>query len=315
MRGSPSRPGGLDVVAVGHALVDIRARVTRLAGPDEEGEILEETRGAGGSAANVAIDVSLLGGRAGVVAKIGFDGFGRIVYEELWRARVDLSGLRISPGHPTGFSFVAIAPGGEIAIYSSKGAAEALEPGEVPGELLARAGAVHIASLRLDTSMAAARAARRGGALVSWDPGRGLAARGLDAAAPLLGLVDVVLVNRLEARALTGSGDPLEAARRIASLGPGLVVVKLGPQGALAYDAREGRALRVPAFRPPRVVDETGAGDAFAAALLLGLARGWGLEASLRLASAVAALKVSRLGSHSVPSLGEAARLAGLELG
>jgi ribokinase len=303
----------LDVVAVGHALVDLRARVSRLAGPDEEGEILEETRGAGGSAANVAIDASLLGGSSGVVAKIGFDAFGRLVYEELWQARVDVSGLVISPDHPTGFSFVAIAPGGEIAIYSHKGAAEALEPSELPASILRRARAVHIASLRLDTSLEAARIAREAGALVSWDPGRRLAGEGLGRLKPILGLADVVLLNSREAQAMTGLGDPAGAARLIARHGPGLVVVKLGPRGSLAYDRRRDRLIRVPAFRPPRVVDETGAGDAYAAATLLALTRGWSIEDSLRYASAVAALKVSRLGSHSVPTHEEAAALAGLQ--
>ena len=303
----------LDVVAVGHALVDLRVRVTRLAGPDEEGEIVEERRGAGGSAANVAIDVSLLGGRSGVAAKIGFDSFGRIVYEELWQARVDLEGLRISPNAPTGFSFVAIAPDGEIAIYSYKGAAEHLEPHDIPEGLPGRARIVHIASLRLDTSTHAARLARQAGATVSWDPGRRLAAHGLDRLKPMLALTDIAFLNRREAQAMTGHEDPLKAAQTIAAHGPRLVVVKLGPRGALALDAPTGRVIRVPAYKPPRVVDETGAGDAFAAAALLALARRHTLEEALRLAAATAALKVARLGSHNLPPPEEPLRLAGLQ--
>jgi len=58
-----------DVVTVGHILVDIRFIVNRFAGPDEEASILSQTRGTGGSAANVAIGVSRLGGRSAVIAK------------------------------------------------------------------------------------------------------------------------------------------------------------------------------------------------------------------------------------------------------
>ncbi|MEB2837267.1 MAG: PfkB family carbohydrate kinase [Desulfurococcales archaeon] len=289
---------GLDVVAVGHALVDIRVVVDRFPRPDEEAEILREARGAGGSAVNVAIDVSLLGGSSGVIAKIGFDSFGRIVYEELWSARVDVRGLRISPTGPTGFSIVTIDSQGHIALYGCKGVAEALEPGEIDEEVIGEARTVHIASLRLDTSIEAARLAKSHGALVSWDPGRRLASLGLERLSPLLKHVDIVFLNRLEARAMTGL-EPAGAARAIASRGPRWVVVKLGAEGALLYGPEGER--RIPAFKPPRVVDTTGAGDAFAAAALLKLARGSDIVEALTYASAAAALKVSRLGSHNMP--------------
>lgn len=296
-----AQAAGLDVVAAGHALVDVRMLVDQFPGPDEEAAIREEERGAGGSAVNVAIDVARLGGRSGVAAKIAFDGFGRIVFEELWRSRVDLRGLRISPRGRTGFSIVVVTGSGEVAIYGYKGVAEELSPGEVDVELVSSAAVLHIASLRLDTSIAAARAARGAGRLVSWDPGRRLAALGLGAVRGLLGLVDIVFVNRVEARLLTGAGDPLEAARRIAAAGPRLVVVKLGAEGAVLLDSRRGAAYRVPAYRPGRVVDTTGAGDAFAAAMLLRLARGSDVVEALRYAAVAAGLKVARLGAHSVP--------------
>ncbi len=292
----------LDVVAAGHALVDVRMVVDRFPGPDEEASIREEERGAGGSAVNVAIDVARLGGRSGVVAKIAFDSFGRVVFEELWRSRVDLRGLRIAPRGRTGFSIVVVAAGtGEVAIYGFKGVAEELAPGEVDEELVAAGRALHIASLRLDTSIAAARAARGAGRLVSWDPGRRLASLGLEAVGELLRLVDIVFVNRVEARLLTGAGDPLEAAERIASAGPRLVAVKLGAGGALLLDRGAGVAYRIPAYEPGRVVDTTGAGDAFAAAMLLRLVRGGGVVEALRYAAVAAGLKVARLGAHSVP--------------
>ena len=296
---------GLDVVAAGHALVDVRMVVDRFPGPDEEASIREEERGAGGSAVNVAIDVARLGGRSGVVAKIAFDDFGRVVFEELWRSRVDLRGLRIAARGRTGFSIVVVSAGtGEVSLCGFKGVAEELSPGEVDRELVAEAAALHVASLRLDTSIAAAGAAREAGRLVSWDPGRRLASLGLRGARELLRLVDVVFVNRVEARLLTGTGDPLEAAERIAAEGPRIVVVKLGAEGALLLDSGRGTAYRVPAYRPGRVVDTTGAGDAFAAAMLLRLVRGSSVVEALRYAAVAAGLKVSRLGAHSVPEAG-----------
>lgn len=288
----------LDVVAVGHALVDIRIIVDKFPGPDEEAEIREESRGSGGSAVNVAIDVSRLDGRSGIIAKIGFDSFGRIVFDELWRNRVDVRGLRISPEGSTGFSLVVITRDGDIAIYGSKGVADDLRPEELDIELISNTRSIHIASLRLDTSLVAAKHARERGVLVSWDPGRRLSKLGLQRVSKLLSFVDIVFLNSEEAYALTGQ-DPLNAAKLIASRGPRHVVVKMGKEGALYYGDEGIR--RIPAHRPERVVDTTGAGDAFAAATLLKLVRGASIYEALSYGSLIAALKVSRLGSHNIP--------------
>ncbi|MCE4606258.1 MAG: carbohydrate kinase family protein [Desulfurococcales archaeon] len=297
----------LDVVTVGHALVDIRIVVDRLPGPDEEAAIREEVRGAGGSAVNVSIDVSKLGGTSGIIAKISFDSFGRIVFEELWKSKVDIRGLRISPSGSTGFSIVAISNLGDITIYGSKGVAETLEPRELDKELISDAKTIHIASLRLDTSMEAAKTAKLAGAIVSWDPGRRLARQGVNKLGDLLQYVDIVFLNKLEAEAMTGH-DPAIAAKIIKSHGPRWVVVKLGSQGSLLYGPEGSK--KIPAYKPPRVLDETGAGDAFAAATLLKLVETEDIVEALNYASCVAGLKVSRLGSHNIPDYNEMSRLS-----
>ncbi|MCE4627994.1 MAG: carbohydrate kinase family protein [Desulfurococcales archaeon] len=289
----------LDVVAVGHALVDIRMLVDKFPGPDEEAEIIRETRGSGGSAVNVSIDVARLGGRSGIIAKIGFDSFGRIVYEELWKERVLLRGLRISPDMRTGFSIVTIDSGGNIALYSFKGAAEHLQPEDLDAELIGQAKILHIASLRLDTSIRAAMIAKEKGTMVSWDPGRRIAGLGLESVRQLLALTDIVFLNRNEAKLLTGK-PPEEAARIIASTGPKFVIVKLGPEGSLLYIAETGEYVRIPAHKPERVVDTTGAGDAYAAGTLLKLARGASIREAAEYGSLIASRKIANLGAHSI---------------
>ncbi|MCE4614229.1 MAG: carbohydrate kinase family protein [Desulfurococcales archaeon] len=297
---------GIDVVTVGHALVDIRIVVDRLPGPDEEAEIREEVRGAGGSAVNVSIDTSKLGGKSGIIAKIVFDSFGRIVFEELWKSQVDLRGLRISPIGSTGFSIVAISKMGDITIYGSKGVAENFEPWELDRELISDAKAVHIASLRLDTSLEAAKIAKSTGAIVSWDPGRRQARLGINRLRELLPYIDIVFLNKLEAKAMTGH-EPDVAAETIKSQGPRWVVVKLGSQGSLLYGPKGSK--KIPAYKPPKVLDETGAGDAFAAATLFKLVESEDIVDALNYASCVAGLKVSRLGSHNIPDYKEMRQL------
>lgn len=294
-----------DVVAIGHALVDIRFVVTRFAGPDEEAPIISQTRGTGGSAANVAIGVSRLGGRSAVIVKIGLDSFGRMIIDELMKEKVDVSGVKISLNE-TGFSVVIIDEEGKIVMYGFKGAAEELGPGDLEVNLIGAAKFVHIASLRLDTSLRAAEEAKKNGAVVSWDPGRRLSEKGIDYFKELIGKVDIVLVNRKEAKNLTGIEDYREAARAIRRLGPRLVVIKRGQEGVYAL-SDEGE-YDIPAYRVEKPVDTTGAGDAFASGLLMGLSRGYELRKALIYGNAVAALKVQRLGSHNVPSHEEVIR-------
>ncbi len=290
-----------EVTAIGHGLVDIRLRVNRFPGPDEEAVILEEERGAGGSAVNVAIDVSILGGESAALVKIGFDSFGRLVYDELWRYNVSLEGVRISARERTGFSIVVIDKEGSIAIYGYKGAAEKLEPHEVDIPVIEKTRALHIASLRLDTSLRAAALARENNAIVAWDPGRRLASLGIEGTRDLLRLTDIVFANMREAMLLANTGDPVEAAKRISRVGPAVVVVKLGADGALLYDKEHDRIIRKPAYKPERVIDTTGAGDAFASGFLLAVARGYSLEEALLSGLYVACKKIERLGSHSLP--------------
>lgn len=290
-----------DVITLGHALVDIRFIVDRFVGPDEEATIIKQTRSVGGSAANVAIDVSRLGGSAATIIKVGLDGFGRLIIDELMREEVDVSGVKVCLGD-TGFTVVIIDKEGRVKMYGFKGASEKLEPRDIDENIISRGKYLHIASLRLDTSIRGAETAKEHGLTVSWDPGRRQAQHGIEYYRELLRLIDIVLVNRLEARCLTGKEDYREAARIIASMGPSIVVVKRGSEGVYVYDAGNTEEIDLPAFKVPRVVDTTGAGDAFAAGLLLGLSRSYSLRKAVVYANAVAALKIMHLGSHHVPS-------------
>ncbi len=295
----------IDVVTVGHALVDIRILVENFPGIDQESKVLEQSWGSGGSAVNVAIGVRRLGLKSSILAKIGFDSFGRIIVDDLLKEGVDISGLRISLGQ-TGFTIVAINKKGEITMYGYKGAAETLEPSDLSEYAISRAKWIHIASLRLDTTIEALRIAEKYGLKSSWDPGRVLASQGLEKMKPVVSRVNVVFLNHKEATMLTGIEDYKQAAKEIASTGPETVVVKRGEKGVYIYS----RELEdeIPAYRVEKVIDTTGAGDAFASGFITGLLKGYSLRKALQYGNAVAALKISSLGSHCVPTHDEVVR-------
>ena len=127
--------------------------------------------------------------------------------------------------------------------------------------------------------------------------------------AQLLPAVDVFLANEEEVRLLGGVPDEAEAAEAVQALGAGWVVVKRGAGGARAYG--RGTVVEVPAAAVPRVVDPTGAGDAFAGGLASSLASTTA-EASTLTPSAMEAamLRGARAGALAVAAFGFEALLS-----
>ena len=85
----------------------------------------------------------------------------------------------------------------------------------------------------------------------------------------LLRWVDAFLPSEMEVRSLLGEMDPWEAALRFAEAGPQVISIKAGRRGSLIYDARSQRRWQVPAY-PARIVDVTGAGDAYCGGFMVG---------------------------------------------
>jgi sugar/nucleoside kinase (ribokinase family) len=86
----------------------------------------------------------------------------------------------------------------------------------------------------------------------------------------VLSSVGIFLCNDAEARQLTGRRNLVDAAEEIRRLGPSVVVLKRGEHGVLVFDP-EG-PFAVPAYPLQRILDPTGAGDAFAGGFLGSLA-------------------------------------------
>lgn len=139
------------------------------------------------------------------------------------------------------------------------------------------------------------------GVVLFADPGplvAGIPAATLDA---VLARCDWWSCNRREAALLTGSADPVTAARALLRRTRGGVLVRCGPDGCVVGTAGDRDPRRVPA-PVVDVVDTTGAGDAHAGVFLAGLAEGLDPLAAARRANAAAALAVTRYGPATAPS-------------
>jgi ribokinase len=296
-----------EVAVVGSLNLDLVVRVPRLPGPGETVSGDDVFRNPGGKGANQAVAAARLGRRVAMVGCVGDDDAGRDLLGALAADAVDTSRVRVVAGVPSGTALITVAEDGENQIVVSPGANARLTAEDVAAAGAALAGAaVTLLQLEvpLDTVAAAAEAAASGTVVLNPAPVRPLPAA-------VLGLVDVLVPNRVELAQLAGAPAPetVEDAVRLAGRLPvGAVVVTLGADGALVVEG--GQASHVPAV-PVRAVDTTAAGDAFCGGLADALAAGAGLRDAARRAVRVAAAACLRSGAQvSLPTPAELEALA-----
>lgn len=293
------------VTVVGSLNVDRVAVVDRLPRRGETVAAAGELRIVpGGKGANQAVAASRLGARVRLVGRVGDDDDGRSLLRSVVRAGVDARGVALTPGTATGAALVVVGPGGENVIVVSGGANACLGAADVDRNAAALASDALLVQLEAPL-VAAARAADIGhdvGAVVVLNAapvGPLLSASPADRRR-LLSSVDVLVVNETEAAALHGAdaldfGALSDTAEALCAHGPTAVALTLGARGAYVWSSGNGEL--VPA-RPSRVVDTTGAGDAFAAALAVGLAEGRRLADAARFGCAAGAIACSALGAQ-----------------
>jgi ribokinase len=258
----------------------------------------------GGSGGNTAAWLALLGLSVDLVAVAGMDVAGTDRLAELEAAGVGCSYVRRSPNAPTG-SVVVLANDAERTMLCDRGANLLLEPSDVDAALGARLDVAHLHlsgyTLLDERSRPAGRhalaVARARSVTTSVDAASAAPLRRIGGAAFLEWVrgVDVLLANLAEARALLNQTDAEPAGLALAlSRFARRAVVKLGSDGAVM--AGDDAVRRHGPERPARVVDPTGAGDAFAAGLLASWLAGDSAEAQLRAAN--------RMGGRAVAAVG-----------
>jgi sugar/nucleoside kinase (ribokinase family) len=261
----------------------------------------------GGSAAIMACGAARLGLRTGLVGVVGNDFLGRFMRESVAALGVDVSGLVVDDERPTGISVVLVR-GDDRAILTALGTIPALSAEAVDIESLRSARHVHVSSFFLQDRLrgelpALLGEARAAGATVSIDPNWDPLEEWHGGLLEALRRTDLLFANAEEVRRIAGEDDTGAAARKLAELGP-LVVVKLGADGAVAV--RGANVVRASAPRID-VVDTVGAGDSFDAGFLAGFLSGRSDEEALRLACACGALSTRAAGGTAAqPTLAEA---------
>jgi sugar/nucleoside kinase (ribokinase family) len=261
------------VVVVGDLMTDTvaRASMALARGSDTPATV---TMHGGGSGANIAAWLAVDGAEVAFVGRRGADIAGRNRDMELMGYGVDAR-LVMDPERPTGTCVVMVTHKGDHTMLSDPGANAALSPDDLPQDLFTPGGHLHVSGYTLlnpgsrQAALAALSHADRAGMSISVD-GASSAPLERTGAEPFLQLTNgttLLFVNADQGRVLTGRDDPGQAARVLNAWYPH-VVMKLGHDGAIMYSGGRPDPLRVPSQPVERIMDGTGAGDAFIAGFL-----------------------------------------------
>lgn len=308
------------MLCAGSIIVDVGKVIDHYPEREHLATIEEISASTGGPALNMAVDLRMLGAdwAVGVAGAVGDDENGAFVLTECARHRIDSAGVRTVKGAVTAFTDAMVeADGGRRTFFHHSGANSLFDGSRTDVES-SRARILHVGApgihARMDESepgggngwstlLARARAAglRTNLELVSIEP-----ARIARVTRPCLPLLDSIVINELEASAVTGidataSGPDggvdwvalEQSALELVALGVSTLAVVHFPAGCVAA-APGSRTWRQGSVRVPRnqVRSTTGAGDAFASGVLFGLHENWPVERCLELGVAAAGMSV-----------------------
>jgi len=273
----------ISIAIIGSINLDIVATVREFPLPGETVTNAMVRRFPGGKGANQAIAAHRLGATVFMVGRVGNDPVAEEALQTLRKEGIDLGFCKPLEGYATGLAMIVVNESGENQIVVAPGANAAFD-------------AQHLEIPRTDASIAQLevpfetilKAAKEGNNFFCLN-----AAPAKPVPHEILEHVDLLVVNEIEARTLGSELDNYN----------GLLATTYGAEGAVL--SRHGQ--QVAKARPPKVavVDTTGAGDAFTAALTVALVSGKNPQAALEEACVVGALATTKMGAQSSPTLAE----------
>ncbi|HEY2815132.1 MAG TPA: adenosine kinase [Acidimicrobiales bacterium] len=308
-----------DVLAVGNAIVDVIASVDdafiaehgltkdsmQLIDHDHADALYDampagiET--SGGSAANTAVGVAALGGRAAFIGKVRDDQLGEVFAHDIRAAGVDFDVPAARGGLPTARSLIVVTPDAKRTMNTSLGIAGEVDVDDVDEGLVAAASIVYCEGYLWDRESTkdairlVMRIAREAGNQVALTLSDGFCverhrAEFLDL---IRSSVDILFANDAEICSLYEVDRFDDAVARTRD-DCDLSFLTRGPQGAVVMQGDEIHAVAADPFGP--VIDTTGAGDQFAAGALYGLTSGYDIETCARLGSVAAGEVLAHVG-------------------
>jgi ribokinase len=292
-----------EFLAIGRINVDIDLRVNTIPKKNEHVICDEGYISFGGSASNFATQASRLGVKTTLVSCVGDDPYGHLAVKELSKTGVDTSCVLVLENQSTGLFIHVHDATNDWLVVAKPGANRFLEKRIFDDENLVEAQVMHMAGsfpMMMDRAM---ELAVTHGMIISLDPGRNAEKLELS---KVLRHTDLLFVNQKELKEYFNVETSEPELKAFAKTFPGIVILKMGEQGAIATDGFEYCSSNI--FEVP-VIDTMGAGDSFAAGFLTAWIRSERIEQALNMANAVAAMTITKQGAQNgQPTLDETAR-------
>ena len=283
------------VLCAGIIVLDKVFRVEQVPQPDRKVEAKDFFIVSGGCAANAAIAVARLGGRATLAGPLGGpageDGNGDLVLAALAREHVDCSACQRIDGLATGLSAIFIDSRGDRTIVTYRDQRIAAVMPTDPDSIVAAADLVLVDNRYPQYVRPICEAARHRKLRIVLDADKATVEDDV-----LFRIASHVVFSAECLRATAGRADLAEGLAVIAQQTDAFLAVSDGPNDILFLDA--GALRRLPVFAI-RAVDTLGAGDALHAGFALALAEGHSEAEALRFGAAVAGIKCTRIGGSA----------------
>jgi ribokinase len=288
-----------DVVGFGALNVDKLFKVNRIAKAEEESFVASFEETCGGSAANTMVGLARLGCKTGFIGKVADDREGKMLVEDFRREHVDITGINVAIQGRSGVAMGFVDERGERALYVDAGVNDAIDSKCIDHSYASSAEFLHVTSFVGEKSFQAEKRLVHklpDKVKVSLDPGTLYARKGLMALRSIIERTFVLMPNAGELELLTGLADYKKGAEAMLEKGVQVVVVKLGSKGCYLTSGKEHHSIE--AFKV-KVVDTTGAGDAFCAGFLFGLVSRKSLYECGRIGNFVASRCVTKMGARA----------------
>ena len=280
-----------------------------------------------GAESNVSIALARLGNKVKWFSRLGNDPFGQKILYELNAHLVDTSDVIIDSNHSTGLMFKQKKEllDSEVIYYREQSAASTMDKNDVREEWIKHARLIHITGITPALShsckelvMEVIRLAKQHGILISFDPNIRLKLWDIEAARktliPIAKQCDIFLPGKSEMKLLCNVEEFNSIEVYLKEWEVPLTVMKDGANGAWVLE--NGESTFIPSFKVKRVVDEIGAGDAFAAGFLHGFLQKRSHEDAVKMGHACAAFVVSSEGdTNGLPTKQELERFLANDFG
>ena len=290
----------MKAIGLGQCSLDYITLVNGFPVEDTKKEVLDFIVQGGGPVATALVTLSRLGVKTSMIGRVSDDRAGEEIRKGLRDEGVDTRGLLVKKGGKSQSAFILVnGKNSSRTICWQRPTVPAITPAEVKPEFFKGADFLLLDGLMVEASIYAASIASKMNIPIMLDAGR--VRPGM---LKLAAISDYVVCSE---DFISGMKMGMkEAVRKLSGKKARAVTVTLGKKGSVTQ--HDGKIFTHKAYQV-KAVDTTGAGDVFHGAYAYGVLQGWDMKKTVEFASAVAAMKCTKLGGRTgIPTLQEAMR-------